>query len=100
MTECNMWRHKYLELKAHTDRKQKKVSKKRKRVPGVDQGRVVSVGEALEALEGACRRGPAQVAKQQKTVRTPSPDIEDDEESIGEDLDSEINSCIIVVASE
>jgi len=69
-------------------------------VPGVEQGEVVSVGEAFEALEGACRRGPSQAAKQRKTVRTPSPEVEDDEESIEEDLDSEINSCIMVVASE
>ncbi|KAI9855171.1 MAG: hypothetical protein M1813_000530 [Trichoglossum hirsutum] len=100
MTECNIWKQEYLELKAHTDQKQKKASKKRKRVPGVEQRRVVSVGEAFEALELPCRRGPTRAAKRQRTVRTLSPEVEDDEDSIEEDLDSEVNSCIIVVVSE
>ena len=78
----------------------KEASKKRKRVPGVEQGEVVSVDEAFKALERPRHQGPTRAAKRQRTVRTPSPEVEDDEESIEEDMDSEINSCIIVVASK
>ncbi|KAH0558654.1 hypothetical protein GP486_004696, partial [Trichoglossum hirsutum] len=100
ITERDMWKREYLDLKSHTDRKQKKASKKRKRVPGVEQGEVISMGEALEALERPRHRGPTRAAKRQRTTRTPSPEVEDDEESIEGDMNSEINSCIIVVASK
>jgi hypothetical protein len=78
ITECSIWKQEYLELKAYTDQKQKKASNKRKRVPRVEQGKVVSVGKAFEALERPCRRGPTRAAKRQRIVKTLSPEVEDD----------------------
>jgi hypothetical protein len=100
MTECNIWKQEFLDLKSHTERKQKKASKGRKRIPGVERGTVVSVDEAFKALEGSYRQGPTRAAKRQKTIRTSLPEAEDDEKNIKEDIDSKINSCIIVVASK
>ena len=58
------------------------------------------MGEALEALGRSCGRGPTLTAKPQETTRTPTPEAENDEESMEEDTDGETKSYIIVVAPE
>jgi DDE superfamily endonuclease len=87
----------YDELRAHANQKQKKASRKRKRVPGQQEQTVNEVRKALETPKR--QRTTRRTAQQPRRSPTPS-DSETDPDSPYEVYDDDMNSSIIVVAPQ
>jgi hypothetical protein len=92
--ENTILRTELTEQKAYNKKKDTKGTQKRKRVPC---NGTITVGEALETIEGGRQRGTTTRTAKRKRVATPLSEAEDDCTSLEGDINDDLNSCIIAI---